>query len=97
MSNIDISKLNEDQIAELRAKLGIKDRKDDDFIPVWRREGKKYGSSIIEIPEEILESALEHGGKVWINVFPNKYWEKKKKGERPLFNLTFNKYTPRKK
>ena len=96
MNAKELAKLKAEIKAELEAEL--KAKKDDGLIPVWRKDGKDYGASIIELPAELLESALNHDGKLWINVFQNKYWTKKKgkKGEQPMFKLAFNEYHPKK-
>jgi len=69
----------------------------DDFQPVWRKEGKDWASNIVQVDAETLEAALENDGKLWLNIFPNRYWEKKKKvtKERPMMKVTFHKYTPK--
>jgi hypothetical protein len=72
-------------------------KSEDDFQPVWRKEGKDWASNIVQVDKEALEAALEHDGKLWLNIFPNRYWEKKKKvaKERPMMKVTFHKYTPK--
>jgi len=91
-----MAEIREDVKAEVMAE--VKAKKDSGLIPVWRKDGKDYGASIIELPTELLESALKHDGKLWINVFQNKYWTKKKgkKNEQPMFKLAFNEYRPNK-
>ena len=67
----------------------VSKKRNDDFQPVWRVRGKNYASSTVTLPD---------GTKVWLNVFPNKFWKKAKKGEeQPLFRVTINPYTPKEK
>ena len=86
-SQITISK---DELKGLIAEAVKQDReeRDKEFQKIWRREGKDYASGIV---------TLLDGTKVWLNIFPNKYWEKKKKGEQPMFSVKFNEYTPKEK
>lgn len=92
MSNANMIEITPEKLQEMIsnavAEAKKKDREDDDFQGVWRRKGKDYASSIVKLPD---------GTKVWLNIFPNRFYEKKKKGkgERPMFNITFNKYTPK--
>ena len=77
-------------VAEAVAEAKAKDKDDDEFQPVWRKDEKDYATGIIMLPD---------GSKVWLNIFPNKYWDRKKgkKGERPMFHVTVNPYTPKEK
>ena len=86
--------LSRDELKTVVSEAIAEDRKsrnaNGDFQPMWRAEGKRHGSAIVESPQ---------GEKFWLNIFPNKYFKKLKKGkqEQPMFHYTVNPYKPGKK
>jgi hypothetical protein len=84
-----------DELKALRAELDeVKSsKKNDDFIPIFRQRNGVAGCIIDK-------DDLPEGDKFWINIFPNRYFngkKKVKKGERPQFHYTVNAYTPKEK
>jgi hypothetical protein len=77
-------------IAAALAKAGKKAQEDDDFQSIWRVDKKDYAAGIITDPD---------GNKMWLNIFVNKGWKKKKgkKGERPMYRITTRPYVPKAK
>jgi hypothetical protein len=73
-----------EQVKELQAQieeLKTSSSNDDRFQGVWMQEGKngKYAGAMVVSPQ---------GEKMWICIFPNKYY--KKKGNRPAYHVTLD-------
>lgn len=80
------AKIKKMEKASKKAKKAKKKEEEDDFQGVWLRKGKngKYAGSFVITPL---------GEKVWLCVFPNKFWTKK--SNRPVYHVTLDK--PKKK
>lgn len=82
----------EEKIAKMEAESKAKPKKDyeeedDRFQPIWLRKGKngKYAGGFVITPK---------GEKVWICIFPNKYWTKK--SNKPIYKVTMDEPKPKK-
>ena len=72
--------------AKKKAKQAKKD-KADNFQGIWMQDGENgpYPGGVIKSPK---------GEKIWLCIFPNKYF--KKKGKWPAYHVTVNTLKPKK-
>ena len=80
----------QEKIAKMEEEAKAKPKKeqdDDRYQPIWLQKGKngKYAGGFVTTPK---------GEKVWICIFPNKYWSKK--NNQPFYKVTMDKPKPKK-